>query len=219
MDYRKGEWVAFVDSDDFISNDYLYKLYQSVTNKHNKSPFELQLSYCKVNMFSCDDNITYTPLCWCNSDKIASLQAYIASTWTVCWEMIIHHSLLSDLRFSEDIKCFEDFSFCAKLFHQTAKITAIHEPLYNYRRGNQDSLSYHIDSEKGYSELLAYLDVIRYFEEKGELSHYEKQMSWRILKAKQDWILDLATHKKSYRLIRLAEIIFGRAQIRMWALS
>lgn len=142
-------------------------------------------------MFSCDDNITYTPLCWCNSDKIASLQAYIASTWTVCWGMIIHHSLLSDLRFSEDIKCFEDFSFCAKLFHQTAKITAIHEPLYNYRRGNQDSLSYHIDSEKGYSELLAYLDVIRYFEEKGELSHYEKQMSWRILKAKQDWILDL----------------------------
>ena len=45
-------------------------------------------------------------------------------------------------------------------------------------------------------EQVMYLDVIDYFKKEGVYQYYKKQLCWRILKSKQEWVLSTSTYNK-----------------------
>ena len=69
------------------------------------------------------------------------------------------------------------------------------------------------------------MDIISWFKKERTLDNYIKQMSWRILKSKQEWILNPATFANfmalfpiSHKYIWSCPFIGVKLKVMMWSL-
>lgn len=186
-----GEYVAFCDSDDWVSPDIYRQLYESGKKA------DADICYC--DYFSvCDGKVRNEHAPECSGSKEDFLRKYIGHGLTVLWDKIVRRELLSvnNLRFPDDIVYCEDFWFTVRLIYQSDKIVKIDLPLYYYNRDNSSSLLNRSSSRVMQDMLKSYLETIDFFSRNGVLSKFKKEMSWRILGCKQDLVLDKNKHKE-----------------------
>lgn len=186
----KGNWIIYVDGDDWIEPTYIEELYNAVI-KNNAD-----IAICGLR-FAYEDGsfIIEHPTVW-DDNKSASLNRYIASTWTTACGPIHKSSLYHNngVRSPKNITYCEDFHLMTRLCYFADKVVSIDIPLYNYRQ--QSSSIMHYLNEKTWSdELTVYKEIIDFFCIHGEIDTYKKTMSWRTLKAAQDMTLDLSCFK------------------------
>lgn len=109
LDNAKGEWLTFVDSDDWLKPDYLRNLYACVNEK-----VDLVISYFET-VLSTGNNLTKEHCKGMVSDKNFSdlFSKYEMCNNTTVWAKLYNISLIKDknIRFNERISMGEDTVF------------------------------------------------------------------------------------------------------------
>lgn len=149
LDNAIGEWIAFVDSDDYIKSDYLYSMI-------TQSDADLIM-----NSFQIIDNVQKFDNVVSNSyyerNEIKSfLSKYIwSANFLTPWCKLFKRELVGNIRFNTKLSYAEDTIFVFEYILNIQTVRTVVNYGYQYRRGIEDSLS-----TKKYS-LSQYIDIIR----------------------------------------------------------
>ncbi len=148
--YASGEYIAFVDSDDYVALDMYEKMYNKAkTENYDMVVCDLNYIYEETgNIVRAYSNI--------KSDTTDIKNAMI-NIYPAAWNKIFKRSLFNDknIRFKKDV-WFEDVEFIYKILPKIKSIGVVHEPLNQYlqRKGSITStidkrLYHYIDNWNG----------------------------------------------------------------------
>lgn len=113
LDHATGDYIAFIDSDDMISEDYIQKVLSSLTTDI------IFLSWRnKIRMF----RIGYKPPYWNCS----------------VWCRVYKRSIIGKTRFDENLKIAEDWKFNEQITYRT--FSSIKDVVYIYNNGRKGSI-------------------------------------------------------------------------------
>lgn len=187
LDNANGNWIIYIDGDDWIEPTYVEELYNAAINN------EADITICGFRfVYEDGSSIIEHPTIW-DDNKQASLNRYIASIWTTACGSIQKSSLYKDnsIRSPKNITFCEDFHLMVRLCYFANKVISIDSPLYNYRQ-RSSSIVHSLNDKTWRDELSTYLEIIDFFRNQGELETYKKVMSWRTLKTSNGMTLDLS---------------------------
>lgn len=134
LDVATGQYVGFVDSDDYIQPNMFEKLYK--TAEEEKSDVVI----CGANIFPEEPHASqwlYNCLSpsYKKMDKIDGASLFFDVSMTpFLWRVLIKKDLIDDnnLRLQEDVMLGEDKAFQCKVYPLAKSITVIPDKLYNY---------------------------------------------------------------------------------------
>ncbi len=129
--YAKGEYILFVDADDYVSNDYLRTILNSVISCDKPdllffSHYEIEKDYVNcVRVPDYQDDYYSNLINLVNGDLFGytCLKAY-------------KRNAIANIRFDEDIRIFEDELFTCRIINNGATINYVDEPIYYYDKSN-----------------------------------------------------------------------------------
>lgn len=137
MDHATGEWISFVDSDDWVEPHFLQTMDELLT----KSPSDL----CIVGYRAVDD-ATKESRVWSNYRKgcgiipkdLDALVSFIY-VWARCYK----HAIIKQnhLRFDERLRFCEDIPFQLDFVRFVTCYCATNEVVYNYRINRKNALT------------------------------------------------------------------------------
>jgi glycosyltransferase involved in cell wall biosynthesis len=133
LDIAKGEYIAFVDSDDYIA-DNMYKDLVDIAQKEN-ADIAICAHYIvnyKGDRISQEDNISNLTI-----DEIRYL-ILMDKCSNYPWNKLYRADLFKNLRFYAGVY-FEDMFIMPTLFFSAKKIVSTKEPYYYYNCKNQNS--------------------------------------------------------------------------------
>lgn len=168
-----GEYICFVDSDDWVESDYCSELYHSLVNE-NADISIVEASYEDEN-----GNIVFNkPI---SEEKIIDGKRALALLLednviqSHPWGKLYKISFFKNINFPENLKCFEDYSTLFKIFDKALKVVKSNRKLYHYIQ-HDDSLSHNLSPETAYHFYLSIMEVFRFwqstasFKNQGEIS-------------------------------------------------
>lgn len=138
----KGEFVGFVDSDDWIAPDMYEKLY----NKARETGADVV--YCDFLERFADGREDVLP---------AAFQQHPLSSAGSSCNKLFRRSMIGELRFPEGL-WYEDFYFSACMLERSARTEYVPEPLYIYRRGQQSTM--HNNNAAKNLDILTIMDML-----------------------------------------------------------
>lgn len=221
LDMAVGEYVAYCDSDDYVSVEMYEKLYDEA--ERTKS----EIVYCDFLMDYGLQKTICRSVEFCQ-DKALFLERYISYGWTVLWNMIVKRSLYLDnpISYPFGISYCEDFYLACQLFYYSKNISKVSEPFYYYNRTNESSVMHGLNSKTADNERKAYQFVITFMEKHGLEIRLEKVLSWRVLKCKQDLTLFPDKHEEflkffpvSRKYIWSCPFCNKKIKVMMWMLT
>ncbi len=129
LSVAKGEWIAFVDSDDYIDNDMYEKLYQAVENN------QADLAVCGARIVN-EVGDLLSPnkgngevKCYVGQDGYGQL---IPTLNNSVWNKLFQKELIGELLFPVGCVHGEDFIFLLEYLRNVKKIAIVNEEKYNY---------------------------------------------------------------------------------------
>ncbi len=126
IDMSKGDFICFVDSDDYISTQYLENLWAALIN--NKA----DIVQCGVQRVWEDGRSANLHPDSLKYKEYSDIKTYIqAAAFSVC-DKLFKKELFHGLRFPKGIK-FEDFALSPQVYERAKKIVFIPDLLYFYR--------------------------------------------------------------------------------------
>lgn len=137
LSYAQGEFVAFVDSDDSVSNDYLEVLINAI------SKYNADVSFCSYYRYVEEEKMFYYPVLEEGYEEkvFSGLEAYqnyynpvnaYNISLVVAWGKLIRKELFSQICFPTG-RILEDSFTIYKLYFLTNKIAYVNKHLYMYR--------------------------------------------------------------------------------------
>ena len=151
LDIARGEYIGFVDSDDWIDVDMYEFLYQLLKSK------DAEISICSHYVEKPDKvKIKYA------SNQILELTSYSAIPLLVkdkiirnyAWDKLFKKSLFDGLRFPQD-RYFEDIAIMYQLFYRAQKVVMKGCPKYHYVVRDNSITGSKYNPEKEYHMFLA----------------------------------------------------------------
>ena len=151
LKYAKGEYISFIDSDDYVDIHMMEKMY----NKANKE--KLDIVVCDSVEIHNEKNILKRSNLHYSNDDIKN---YIISP-PMAWSRLYRKNVFENIKFTKGIY-YEDLDFTPSLVKLTSKIGFVEEGLYYYiQRDNS------IMRQKKYNDKL--LDIFKVLEKNKEL--------------------------------------------------
>ncbi len=143
IDMARGEWLGFVDSDDWVLPEMYEKLIAAAEREG------ADLAVCDV--LECyEDGGTRLLRAWREG-------SVLAAAGSSC-DKVFRRSLIGELRFPEGL-WYEDFAFSALALSRTERLARVRETLYCYRIGHTSTM--HNQNARKNLDLLAVLDLLR----------------------------------------------------------
>ncbi len=128
----RGEWIVFVDADDYINKDFCIKMIKeaSVSNADLIISGYNRVYKNSSEKINCNQKIIY------NNDidyliDVLNVQKGLGFCHTKLWNL--RKIKENNIYFNEDIVVGEDALFCMQMAEIMDKIVILPEPLYNYR--------------------------------------------------------------------------------------
>lgn len=144
IDAVSGEYITFCDSDDYLEPDYLEMLLQAARSNpeygHIWCCFQTVTGYQKENAtpnFTSSEPVLHYIL----QDYMTLHEMWLdAEPWNKLYQADIVRT--AKIRFPEDMSLGEDWLFNFAYIDASAnkRIVVVTKPLYNYMRGNEESL-------------------------------------------------------------------------------
>lgn len=186
IDKASGEWIAFVDGDDWLD----CKMYENLIQESKGADVVL----CDVSR----DYSNYSKISKTASPEnglIEFLRKEMTIGWTIVMKMIVRRTLIIkyNLRF-ENIRYSEDFLFSMKLFCLSSNIKYVNLPLYHYDATNESSALHNMPANAYKDLLYCEKSIIDFLKIKNIYSYLEREICWRILRDKQDLVLQSYCH-------------------------
>ena len=162
LKYAKGEYVAYVDSDDYVDYDMFEKMYnKAIITSAN-------VVICGHKVVDESGNILDTVGSAIHKDKDLDVIYGNMAVWNK-----IYKKELIDIEFREKL-WYEDIDFTAKLLFNEKNISFVDEPLYNYLMRTGSTMN-NTNVKRNLELLDAFDSMVSYFNNKKALdSVYDK---------------------------------------------
>ncbi len=176
LKYARGDYIAFVDSDDYIEPEFLKRLYSFAKktdsdiaccgyytyipekNKHIRKPFCL-----KTGVYS--------------SEKILNSLIKDVRMHFYMWNKLWKRKLFEDHNITFPDMCFEDIPVSMNLFYFADKIAVINEEYYNYTR-HENSIVSNMDVQKLNDYIKAFACIRNFLEKNNDFDNYKFSFLW-----------------------------------------
>lgn len=137
LDKAKGEWITFVDSDDWLDNRFLSSLYTD-----NINDVDLVISYAKsIDKYGRIYERKYKTI-YLESNNIEILFLEYDLAWqTSPWAKLYKKEICDSLRFIEGMHIGEDLVYLYNYLMRCAKIYILGENYYNYDISGNNTLT------------------------------------------------------------------------------
>lgn len=219
LSLASGEFIIHCDSDDWMDTSMLQKMYDLAIREG------ADICYCDFYMYYKDRQEQYHNLpAIC--DRTSFMRKYLLEL-TVLWNFMAKKELYDryDLKSPEHITYCEDLHLAIKLYHYAGNICKVGEPLYYYNRSNVSSLLNNVSIKAMQDNITALTEVADFFMRERVFMNFEKELSWRVLKVKQDLVLDKSTHNIFMSILPWAHahiisnpMINSKMKVMMWFL-
>lgn len=144
MDIATGEYICFVDSDDWVEPYYVERMYNKV-KKHDSD-----ICMCGFYIDYQDEN--YTQIVNCKKDYdingrdnygLEFIEIINGIGFVLAWNKLYRLDLLkkNNIKFSKDVLITEDLVFNCKVLKKIDRLSVVGEPLYHYIRYDGTILS------------------------------------------------------------------------------
>lgn len=160
IDICEGEWITFIDSDDFVEPDYIKTLLELAERYEVKIS---QCSYTEVEYLKVEEEDT-------EEGFLDSAQFLLSSKYqTMAWGKIYKREIFKMVRFPYG-KIHEDMALTYRIVYEAGRIAYTTKKLYFYRTSRSESI---IRAKKFYREKLIVLQFLKeqteFYEEKKEV--------------------------------------------------
>ncbi len=142
LSIAKGEYVGFVDPDDWIAPGMYGRLLECI-EKYNADIAVCGYSYCNEAGEE-DETRPYT----CRPEEILDRKEAMRrmadippSLRHVVWNKLFHRNVIANIRFPEDFRSSEDVLFLTECLLKAGNVACVHDPLY-FNRVRQDSATH-----------------------------------------------------------------------------
>lgn len=163
--YATGEYIAFLDSDDYVELELYEKMYRKA-KEENRDMVECDFiwEYPQKNVI--DTGIIY------NNKKDMLVYARV-----VAWNKLIKRSLLEEhkIEFPKGLR-YEDVEFFYKMLPYLNKVSFIKEPLIHYIQ--RDSSISKVQNERTKEIFTVLNNVINYYKEKDLYEEYKEELEY-----------------------------------------
>lgn len=190
IDNAKGEWITFVDSDDWVHEDFLKKRYELAIAE------DADVSYCDVELVYKTHN-EYCHSAEINTNEKTQVNSWILSRTTYSPILLVKKELLDtySLRFPLGIRLCEDFNLILKIIMYAKRTVHVKEALYYYNKQNGGSAMHNLHLYRDDLQIV-YSDLIDTFKSVGEYDLYIERISWCILEYK---LVSILNKEHSYK--------------------
>ena len=134
IEAARGNWLGFVDSDDFVAPDFYEKLYNAAVNA------DADCAVCSVQLTHEDGSRMDTPPQWkvygggyTGEDVLKTITWQDNVPYLVAWNKLYRREVFRTLRYPVG-RINEDVFVFAELFDTIKKVACVEQPLYFYRQ-------------------------------------------------------------------------------------
>ena len=171
IQYSTGEYIGFVDADDFIDNDMYFNMIRTIEDNNADicliSYFEIINDFKYERYFPWSDSIkifenneifnSFFPL------MISKLKKEKSTIFGAVWRILIKSSIAKGIKFNTELAIGEDFLFLTDCLLDSNKIVTMNKCMYNYVKSIKSATEkYKSDfdfiNQKFHSELLIRLN-------------------------------------------------------------
>lgn len=162
LDIAQGEYITFIDADDFVAENYVQVLYKSL--KQNNS----DLSFCKYSYFednnfkSCEEILPNKIIVNKSSkefrDFLTRFISYKNNFMGSSCRILYRKENVGAIRFNQEIKIAEDLLFVLKMIFNVGSLSFVKESLYFYRV-NRQSVSYSYKKNYLINQIVLYKEI------------------------------------------------------------
>ncbi|MBQ3415078.1 MAG: glycosyltransferase [Clostridia bacterium] len=165
LPYAKGEYIAFLDSDDYVELDMYEKMYE-LAKKENSDMVECDFYWEYPNKTKVDIG-----------EKYSNQKEMLQKARVVAWNKLIKRSILEEakIRFPKGFR-YEDVEFTYKLIPYLNKVSFVKEPFIHYIQRENSISNVQNERTKEIFEVLEH--VIEYYKEKGLYKEYEQELEY-----------------------------------------
>lgn len=171
IEIAKGTYICFIDSDDYVDETYVEKLYNAIEDNN------VNISQCGIDYINDEHktikSIGYDRNCLLSGRKIiedSCNEHYIENE--VVWNRLYKTSLFETIKFPKG-KLHEDEYTTYKLLYNENNIAIVPENLYKYRQSNNSIMRSKYSLKKFNDFKEAYNEKINYFKERNDIVVYD----------------------------------------------
>lgn len=160
--HAKGDYILFLDSDDYLEKNYLYQLVQCIENN------DADIAICNINIVN--DSIIVDKM---KTHDFSNNVFYIDDSFnynknpfalTVCGKLF-QKVIINDVKFNSKFRIGEDALFMAECLKKCNKVAFSNDTSYFYRM-NPTSVMHEKYSDKCLDQLLVWNEIENLFQDK-----------------------------------------------------
>lgn len=173
IEQMKGQYVAFIDSDDYISKDYVWKLYSSIKNNDS------EVSICSFSLVDekgekiKDELLDSGEVCLSGKQILEKVLTADGYRYVVAWNKLYRSTLFEKFQFKIG-KLYEDEFLNYPLFWECQKVSIVEEPLYLYVQREGSIVQSNMTLEKIKMKDEMHTSRIEFYSDKGHSFLHEK---------------------------------------------
>ena len=181
LDAAKGDWIVFVDGDDWVSITMLQDLYDKA--------LENDVDVVLGGYYLTDGNQEYDTIL--PKEGLLSMPKDFATKWQGPCAKLIKKSVLhkNNIRFLEGITLAEDLFFTFRVYYSSNKILGLPRPCYYYYQ-NENSVC-HAITEKNVLDEIAVIEKMEDFLKKSDSNEWKNFLVNRKISAKNKYIFSI----------------------------
>ncbi|MEC0106175.1 CDP-glycerol glycerophosphotransferase family protein [Paenibacillus taichungensis] len=141
LEQAKGDYVVFIDADDFVDSRYLEKMYLKAIEHESDL---VVCGYYNVFLINGKKRMQKTlPNTNIYEKNIFEEPKLLSGTSLFVWDKLFKKSIIDEkgIKFPEDLDYGEDFAFLSKYKYFSRKISCVREGLYYYRVKGKNSIT------------------------------------------------------------------------------
>lgn len=188
LEVMTGEWVLFVDSDDWIDLDTL----DTLLNRKDKRADIIEFGY-SYSFVDREEEQLYFADMLCSNRQALGLLVEGQKPMGLAWDKLYRSSVIKNLRFIEG-RHYEDTPFVIEALWQSNCFQYCSKACYHYRRERAGQITYDFNPSSIEHMYLNIEDLLEKYTDEPELSLYLS--TWYVTKAKLDFFIMYFKSKK-----------------------